>query len=837
MALSRRYNPRTAEPRLQALWEELGIYRFSAQDGKPVYSIDTPPATVSGNLHMGHTYSYTQTDFLARFWRMRGYNVFYPMGYDDNGLPTERYVEKRLGTSAREIGAEAFTEACLAVSPEVEQAYETLWKRLALSVDWRFTYRTIEARSRRISQLSFLDLYQKGLAYRQKSPAIWCPECGTAIAQAELDDLERETTFYTLAFHLQDGTTLPIATTRPELLPACVAVFVHPGDDRFKGLVGRQVRVPLFDQIVPVLADPEADPEKGTGAVMCCTFGDVTDVHWWYVHDLPLVEALAPDGRMTQVAGEWAGQDVQEARRRMVGALQDRGMLLGQQHASQSIRVHERCDTPAEYIVTQQWFIRVLEFKDELLQAGQELAWHPAHMQARYRQWVENLNWDWCISRQRAFGVPFPLWHCDDCGGIVLAEEDQLPVDPRYRSPSRPCPCGSSALSPERDVMDTWATSSLTPQIAGYWPPGGGTPAGEGLYEQVFPMSLRPQAHDIIRTWAFYTVVKSFHHFGKLPWQEIAISGWGIAGEGMGKISKSRGGGPMAPMDVIEQYSADAIRYWAASTGLGKDAVISEQKIQTGARLVNKLWNVARFGQRFLQEYHSAPRVPEDVALSAFLSPADRWIMSRLQRLVRQATESLQNGDHAAAKSETESFFWTELADNYLEMAKLRLYNQAESSHEAARYTLYHALLAVLKLLAPFLPHVTEEIYQGLFAEVEGTTSIHVSPWPAPDPALEDAAAETAGNLLVEVATAVRRYKSEHSIPLSAELARLQLAITDPALATMLQQAQADVSSITRARQVQVTGQLDRKLEHIRTDGTVMIALAGPAGSNAGAPT
>ena len=813
MGLPKRYHPRDVEHRLQAFWQESGIYHFDPEAKGPVYSIDTPPATVSGHLHLGHVYSYSQADFMARFWRMNGTNVFYPMGYDDNGLPTERLVERRLGLTATGVGRRAFIEKCLEVSEREEKNYEALWQRLGLSIDWRYTYRTIDELSRRTSQLSFLDLYRKGFAYHRDAPSIWCPECRTAIAQAELDDLERESAFITLAFHLEDGEALPIATTRPELLSACVAVFVHPDDERFRALVGERVTVPLFGRDVPVLEDPGADPEKGTGAVMCCTFGDTADVEWWYTHDLPLRAVIGRDGRLTEAAGDFAGLPVFEARRQIVRALEDHGLLLGRQPVVQSVRVHERCDTPVEYVVTQQWFVRLLDFKEELVEAGEQVVWHPAHMKARYRAWVENLRWDWCISRQRYFGVPFPVWYCDACGEVVVADEDQLPLDPIDQGPGRPCSCGSTSFTPERDVMDTWATSSLSPQIVGRWLADG------EFYRQVFPMSLRPQAHEIIRTWAFYTIVKSHFHFGVLPWKEAAISGWGLAPEGGGKISKSRGGGPVAPMEMIERYSADAVRYWTASTGFGKDSIISEQKIQAGAKLVAKLWNVARFSQRFVEGYRPPARRPA-------LALADRWILSRTQRLVGQVTEFFHNYDFAAAKSETEGFFWKILADNYLEMCKLRLYEEGSAG---ARYTLHSVLLTTLKLLAPFLPHVTEEIYRELFAAVDGADSIHQARWPLADETLVDMAAEVAGDAVVDIATAVRRYKTENQLFLGAELERLQVATQDPVLGQALREARADIWSVTRAKRVEVRERLDDDLKVIERTGTIAVALAEQA--------
>ncbi len=812
MSLPKRYDPGIEEPERQAFWQQSGVYQFTPEADGPLYTVDTPPPTVSGYLHLGHVYSFSHTDFMVRFWRMNGYNIFYPMGYDDNGLPTERLVEKWRGVTAGQIGRRAFINECLAVSEETEKTYEALWRRLGLSVDWRCTYRTIDERSRRISQWSFLDLYRKKLVYRREAPAIWCPECQTAIAQAELNDLERESEFITLAFRLEDGETLPIATTRPELLPACVAVFVHPNDARFQGRIGQQARVPLFGQEVPILADPAADPEKGTGAVMCCTFGDVTDIDWWYTHHLPLKVIIGRDGRLNEAAGAYAGLTAPEARRHVIADLEAQRLVLSRQIIMQSIRVHERCDTPVEYIVTPQWFVRILDFKQQLLDFAEPVIWHPPHMRARYREWVENLRWDWCISRQRAFGVTFPVWFCNACGEVMLADEEELPVDPTERPPARPCSCGSTSFTPDEDVMDVWATAALTPQIVGQWL------TNLTLYKQVFPFSLRPQAHEIIRTWAFYTLVKSYHHFGVLPWKEIAISGWGLAPGGTEKISKSRGGGPMAPNAMITRYSADAVRYWAASTGFGKDSTISEEKMQTGAKLVTKLWNVASFSQRFLEGFHPPERLPA-------LSPADRWLLSRTQRLIQRVTELFRSYDYAAAKSEMENSFWRDLADNYLEMAKGRLYNETSATHEGARYTLFHALLTMVKLFAPFLPHVTETIYQGLFAAVEGNASVHRARWPLADGTLLDDLAEAAGEALIEVATAVRRYKSEHNLSLSTEIARLQLAPTAAELAALLQEATDDLRSITRARRIEVCERLDSG-EEVKTEGTINIALA-----------
>jgi valyl-tRNA synthetase len=798
MSLPKRYNPRTAEPALRDQWLAAGTYHFDPNSVDPLFSIDTPPPTVSGHLHMGHVYSYSHTDFIARFQRMNGRNVFYPMGYDDNGLPTERLVEQREGETAVTIGRELFIEKCLAISADAEQAYKSFWQRLGLSIDWRYSYRTIDDSAQRISQTSFIDLLHKGYAYRKRAPTIWCPECHTAIAQADLDDFQRESVFYTLDFRLANGRSLPIATTRPELLPACVAVFVHPEDGRFAQLIGQSITVPYFAQSVPLLADPAADPQKGTGAVMCCTFGDTADVAWWHTHKLPLIEAIGRDGHMTAAAGEFTGLDTTTARAAIIASLRENGLLLDKQPISQAVRVHERCDTAVEYIVTQQWFIRLLDIKDELIAAGSQIKWVPAHMENRYRQWIENLSWDWCISRQRTFGVPIPIWYCDNCGEVIVAELSSLPVDPQTTQPEDVCTkCNGRSFSPETDLMDTWATSSMSPQIVAQ------QHRNDSLYESTFPFTLRPQAHEIIRTWAVYTIAKSWLNFRIVPFKTIAISGWGLAPEGSQKISKSRGGGPMEPVALIEQYSADAVRYWAASTGPGKDAIISEEKVQAGARLMNKLWNAARFSAPFLMQNHWKTAVAPN-----HLTLADRWLLARLQLLIKRVTYALEEYDYATAKSETEHYFWKVLADNYLEMAKLRLYGEG-NGRSAAQFALSITLETVLKLFAPFFPFITERIYNALFASLSGQMSIHRTRWPQIDAQWLDETAVTAGDMLVDIATAVRRYKSEHSLALGTDLTQLQLHTSDAATAALLTGGILDLRSITRAQTIAIMPSMD----------------------------
>ena len=814
--LPNRYLFAEAEPRLARLWAEADLYAYNADATGPIYTIDTPPPTVSGELHIGHCYSYTQTDVIARYHRMRGERVLYPMGFDDNGLPTERFVEKTIGRKATEMDRQEFIARCLQLIEQTESRFEALWRRLGLSVDWSYRYSTISPRMQRVSQWSFIQLYKSGLAYTQVAPALWCPECQTAIAQAEVDDLTMPTQFSTLAFRLQDGSILPIATTRPELLPACVAIFVHPGDARYTQWIGTTASIEIKQLPgrieVPILADALADPTKGSGAVMCCTFGDSTDARWWRLHQLPLRAAIERDGRMTALAGAYAGLPIRDARKRILRDLDEQGLMLRQETIEHTIGTHERCGTPVEYLHTRQWFIRVLEQKERLLEMGRKISWHPEHMLRRYENWVENLNWDWCISRQRFLGVPFPAWTCRACGQLLLATLEQLPIDPRITSPAQPCACGANDFEPEPDVMDTWATSSCTPQLHARWPDD---PA---WFAQHFPASLRPQAHDIIRTWAFYTIVKALYHTGDIPWRTVIISGHALS-SGREKISKSKGNEEMGSMELIEQESADAFRYWATSIKTGSDTTYSPEMVANGRRRMTKLWNACRLaGSRLEGLSDESISSTRGTGMPTGLLPTDRWLLSRLARVIAYATSELQNEEYATARAEVERFFWSDLCDNYLELAKARLYQEAGSAHAAAQWTLYQALLAVLKLFAPYLPYITEEIYRHLFRRWEGEASIHRSSWPTERPEWLDAQAEETGKTLLELLHRVRRYKAENGLSVGAELATLHIHARREQR-NALQAALIDLKSATRARSITIDD-----LEAAESEESVQIA-------------
>jgi len=809
--LPNRYNFREAEPALARLWDEEAIYAYDPAGSGPIYTIDTPPPTVSGALHIGSCFSFTHTDVIARFHRMRGERVFYPMGFDDNGLPTERFVEKTIGRKATQMERSEFIERCLELIQRTEDSFEAIWRRLGLSVDWSYRYSTISPQARRTSQWSFIQLYQTGRAYTQSAPTLWCPECRTAIAQAEVDDTSLPTLFSTFAFQLHDGGILPIATTRPELLPACVAIFVHPDDERYKHLIGTTARLAsaAFSSKewieVPILGDELADPTKGSGAVMCCTFGDSTDVRWWRTHQLPLLAAIDRTGHMTELAGPLAGLSITEARKRVLAQLAAAGLLLHQERIEHNVGIHERCGTPVEYLNTRQWFIRVLDQKERLLEAGREICWYPEHMRARYEHWVENLQWDWCISRQRFLGVPFPAWTCRKCGTLMLARLDQLPVDPHATAPEQPCACGAMDFEPEPDVMDTWATSSCTPFINGRWIDD---PA---WFAQHFPASLRPQGHDIIRTWAFYTIVKALYHTNEVPWQSIMVSGHALSAD-RSKISKSKGNNEVGSMEVIAQESVDAFRHWATSVRTGNDTPFHPDLLANGRRLVTKLWNASRFAERHLvdlaaKQLAQSPGCMVGAGLSPAptiqpqLLPTDRWLLSRLARTITYATGELERNEYATARAEIERFFWSDFCDNYLELVKERLYYADGPERDKARWTLYHTLLTVLKLLAPYMPYVTETIYQGMFREREGAASLHLASWPSEHPEWIDEEAEEAGKALLAILQQVRRYKAGQNLSVGAKLQTLRIALR-PALHALLMESLIDLKCATRAQDI-----------------------------------
>ena len=752
------YDFAKTEKEMQAFWQENGIYRFDPHAEGPVYSIDTPPPTVSGTLHIGHLFSFTQAEIIARFRRMQGENVFYPFGFDDNGLPTERLVERERGIRAADLPRSEFIDVCRETTEAYEARFRAFWESLGFSADWSRRYRTIDPDVQKISQQFFLDLVRKNKAYMKESPVLWCTECRTSIAQAELETAEKDTAFHYLPFTSGED-TLEIATTRPELLYGCVCVFVHPEDERYRKFVGKTVRVPLYDYGIPVLTDEKVAMDKGTGAVMCATFGDSTDAAWFEEHKLPYRRVILPDGKIAPEVPYIGGLYVNAARKEIVRLLDEKGLLLRTEALTHTVAVHDRCGKPVEILPSRQWYIDILSGKDRFLQAADEIRWYPPQMKTRYTAWVENLKWDWCISRQRYFGVPFPVWYCKDCGKPVFAAPEQLPVNPIETPYTGTCTCGCTAFTPETAVFDTWATSSITPQI------------NERLGLELVPMSMRTHAHEIIRTWTFYTIVRSLYHTGKLPWKDLMICGFVLAKPGE-KISKSKQNDALDPVKLIERHSADTLRYWTAGARLGTDTFFSEKDLDIPKRFITKLWNAAKFIFTQLEDF--------DPAQPAELLPVDRWILARCAETASRAADLLNHYEMGSARREIDDLFWKDLCDNYLELVKDRLYNpdwRGEAARRSAQAALYRAFLCILKLYAIYTPHITEHLYQLYYRPFENNLSLHLLRWDTADAA--DPALLAFGEQIKTLLAEARRYKTENGLSMKAPLPGITLPIPD----------------------------------------------------------
>jgi valyl-tRNA synthetase len=784
------------EEKWSRTWDETGVYAFDrSRSREQVYAIDTPPPTVSGSLHVGHVFSYTHTDLIARYQRMRGREVFYPMGWDDNGLPTERRVQNYFGVRCDPsvpydpdfappenpgkeqvpVSRRNFIELCGRLTIEDEKAFEQLWRRLGLSVDWAMTYLTVGEDSRAASQRAFLRNLARGEAYLAEAPTLWDVTFRTAVAQAELEDRERPGAYHDLTFHGPAG-TVTISTTRPELLPACVALVAHPDDERYRPLFGATVRTPVFGVDVPVHPHHLADPEKGTGIAMVCTFGDTTDVVWWRELRLATRPVLGWDGRFVAdppagvdpgVYAQLAGATPAAARQRVVELLRESGDLVGEPRPmTHAVKFYEKGERPLEIVTTRQWYLRNggrdEDLRARMLERGRELAWHPAHMRVRYENWVAGLNGDWLVSRQRFFGVPFPVWYPLDQDGQpvygrpLTPPEDALPVDPSsdvpagYEEAQRGVPGGFAG---DPDVMDTWATSSLSPQIAGGWE------RDPDLFARVFPMDLRPQAHEIIRTWLFSTVVRADAEHGTLPWRHVAISGW-ILDPDRKKMSKSKGN-VVTPYDLLVEHGSDAVRYWAASGRPGADTAFDVGQMRVGRRLAVKLLNASRFVLSTAGEGEGEPE------------PLDRALLAELADVVEAATAALDGYDHTAALEAAERFFWA-FCDDYVELVKSRAYGEFGPERAAgAGTTLRLALSSVLRLFAPFLPFATEEVWSWW---QEG--SVHRAPWPSAGELR--ARAGDADRAVLAVARdaigAVRKAKSEAKVSMRTQVALVSAA-------------------------------------------------------------
>ncbi len=760
--LDKKYNAQEKEQKWLEYWKENKIYEFKP-DQREVFSIDTPPPTVNGKIHIGHIFSYSQTEMIARYKRLRGFNIFYPFGFDDNGLPSERLVEKEQGKKAHEIGREEFSKLCYETTDKYEAEFQELFSKMGVSTDWNIHYKTVSPSTIKISQASFLDLISKKHCYHKESPALWCNECLTSIAQAELETKTIKTTFNYINFKtVEDNEEFTIATTRPELLPAIVCVFVNPNDEVHKSLIGKTAHIPVINVDVPIMADERVAIDKGTGVVMCCTFGDQTDIEWWKKYNLPLKYIFTKNGRIIDEVPNYGGLKIKEARKKIIEDLTAGGFVVKIEELEHEVQTHERCGKEVEYSVMKQWFIDIMNHKEDFLRIGSEIKWHPEHMKSRYNEWVENIMWDWCISRQRYFGVPFPVWYCKDCGEPVFARIEDLPVNPLIDKPHiDSCKCGCKEFIPETDVMDTWATSSVTPLINMRY-------GEKDNYESFLkPMSIRTNASEIIRTWDFYTIVKSFYHYNTRPWDNVMISGFVMASKGE-KISKSKGNSKIEPMDLIKEYSADVIRYWAGSGRLGTDIVFSEETLLRGRKLVNKLWNVAKFIEMHLSDY-------ENKEFETF-EYIDKWILGKYQEMESGFIKYLDEYEVGLALNTLEKFFWN-FCDNYIEIVKHRLYRPEEFG-EIPRYsgqkTIYTLLYKLLQDFSIFFPFITEEIYQELYHDAK---SIHLTKINPLNFDFKDEIKN--GDKIIDIISQARGEKTNNNVSLKTPIKNFEISVNE----------------------------------------------------------
>jgi valyl-tRNA synthetase len=805
------------EDALAARWEREGTYRFNpSRTRDQVYSIDTPPPTVSGSLHIGHVFSFTHTDLIARFQRMRGKEVFYPMGWDDNGLPTERRVQNYFGVRCDpslpyvpnftppdknekhpvSVSRPNFIELCTRLTIEDEKAFEELWRYLGLSVDWSMTYATIGKDAQRVSQKMFLRLLQRGLAYQLEAPTLWDVDFRTAVAQAELEDRDQPGAYHRIHFYREPGTgsrePIAIETTRPELIPACVALVAHPDDARYQPLFDTYVTTPLFGARVPVKAHPLADPEKGSGIAMICTFGDITDVTWWRELKLPVRAIVQPNGTLgpvrwgqpgwesadaaaAQVAyDQLAGLSAKKAQAKIVELLRAGGDLQGDpKPITHAVKFYEKGDRPLEIVTSRQWFIKTIDYRDEFIARGREIKWHPEYMRIRYENWVQGLNGDWCISRQRFFGVPFPVWYRIDADGTtdysnpLLAGEARLPIDPStdvpdgYREDQRGKPGGFVG---DPDIMDTWATSSVTPQLVTKWE------SDPDLCKRTFPMDLRPQAHDIIRTWLFSSVVRAHFENDTIPWSNAAISGF-VVDPDRKKMSKSKGN-VVTPLALLKEYGSDGVRYWAARGGPGVDTAFDVGQMKIGRKLAMKVLNVSKF---VLTGEPVDGRVTE---------PLDRGMLQNLAALVDEATTELEHYEYARALAKIESFFW-DFCDNYVEAAKSRKYGDFGPEAAASASTAMRLALSVLvRLLAPYLSFVTDEVWSWTHSG-----SVHRAAWPTRHEIIQvsgtDDAAHKVVTYVTEALNLIRKGKVDRKVSIGTPVSEVVYSNTEPAIACL----------------------------------------------------
>ena len=787
-------------------WEDEDIYKYIGDGSRPRYIIDTPPPYPTGLIHLGHVLNWVYIDMNARYRRLKGHDVLFPQGWDCHGLPTEVKVEETYGIKKNDVSRAQFREYCVDLTTKNIASMKSQMKAMGFSQDWNREFITMTPEYRRRTQYSFLKMYEEGLIYQGIHPVNWCPRCETAIAFAEVEYSDNTTFLNYVNFPpaVEDSYDdivssqasgkqadpkdegILIATTRPELMAACVAVVIHPEDERYTHLLGKYVEVPLSHQKVKIIADEEVDPEFGTGAVMICTFGDKTDVSWVNKYDLEIIDIMDETGKLTEAAGRYAGMDLPSAKKQTIDDLDAEGYLLKQEQVDQNVGQCWRCKTPIEILVKKQWFVAVRELIKKTKDAAEEMNWVPEHMKSRMVNWADSMEWDWCISRQRIFATPIPVWYCKDCGKVMLPDAEDLPIDPTQDKPKHACECGCEEFIGEEDVLDTWMDSSISPLSIAGWP--------DEDYINHFPADIRPQGHDIIRTWAFYTTLRCLALTGQKPFSDIVINGM-VFGEDGYKMSKSRGN-VIGPEEVIEQYGADALRTWAANSVPGSDVAFDWKEIKHGYRFLRKFWNAFRFiSMQIFDEEVSYDEVKDN------LGPLDLWILSKLNNLNKTVDAAFAEYNYANTISSIEKFFWHDFCDEYIEAVKYRLYNDvSDESRRAAKYTLRCVIETSLKLLAPIVPFFVEEVYQYFDDQ-----SIHTTSWPEINEELINEDVENKGETTVELIDEVRRLKSASKIPLNAELAEVNVYTSDKELVDVFNQFGEDIEGTLKINNLEIS--------------------------------
>ena len=761
------YNQKQIEKKWQKNWQEMKIYHFDFNSDKPTYSIDVPPRYASGPLHAGHAVHYTHIDFAARYKRMRGYNVFFPLCFDVNGIPVEERVERQLKITRKDIDRHEFIKLC---SEFAEKNIKTMTDQFAIlgeSMDPTIYYQTNAEYYRRITQISFIELYKKGYIYKGEFPVNWCPRCMTAMADAEVTYTDRTTSLNTIKFYFKDqpseqilkfhgigkdskGAFVEIATTRPEMLPSCQIVAVHPTDERAPWLIDQTVIVPLFNKEVKIVEDESVDPDFGTGIVMICTVGDKEDLNWVFKYKLPIEMSIDEEGKMTEICGKYKGMKIEEAKKAVILDLKKENILIKQEPLEQNIGVCWRCKTPVEFINAKQWFLKTIIFKNMVLEKSNEMKWFPEFMKIRLEDWVNSLQWDWVISRQRYFATPIPLWECEKCEEVILAKPEDCYIDPTIDNPPvSVCPkCGGNLKGCE-DVFDTWMDSSISPLFNTFWY------RDEQKFKKYYPMSLRPQAHDIIRTWAFYTILRCSLLTGEKPFENMMMGGFILSEDGTPMHASL--GNVIDPLEVIEKYGSDAFRCYAASCALGEDNPFRTKDVVRGVKLLTKIWHVQQFIINVIK--NEKPKETE-------LIDIDKWILTKYSKLVNNCKKQMDEFGYSQTMKEIEFFLWHELADHYIEMIKSSIYEN--KNVDSIKFTLYTVGLGILKLFAPIFPHITEEIYSNFYKKFEGTESIHLSSWP--ETVIIDEEKENAGEEVKKYISQVRSWKSQQGIALNAPI-------------------------------------------------------------------